>query len=153
MSLSIFCSTSSEIGTGTTKRHVGSKKKEFKCPLALTQHQRHMFGVDQIRAQGGGFSDHVHFKKWHKKVHCSRVDGPTRNKLHICSPLLHSRQESFPKCSSRQNAFCAKMQSMSKGCLAFLLLGLNDSARLLFLRKGINEIWIRASLKRVGSSF
>ena len=32
-----FCSALNEIGTGTTRRQVGSKKREFKCPLALIQ--------------------------------------------------------------------------------------------------------------------
>ena len=72
-----FCSSVNEIGLGTIRRQVGSEKKEFPCPLALVQCQKNMFGIDkgdQMRAHNGGFSDHVHFKKWHEKVHLATLD-------------------------------------------------------------------------------
>ena len=62
---------------GTVKRQVGSNAVEFRCPDALIQYQRTMFGVDkgdQFRMHGGGFSNKAHFKKWYKKTYLAILD-------------------------------------------------------------------------------
>lgn len=72
-----FCSSANDIGIGTVKRRMGPTRNDFPCPISLIMYQKNMFGVDkgdQIRGQGAGFSNHVHFKKWYKGVFLGIVD-------------------------------------------------------------------------------
>ena len=119
-----FCSALNEIGTGTTRRQVGSKKREFKCPLTLIQHQRHMFGVnkgDQTQAQGGRFGNHAHFKKWHEKVCPTMLDcGPlnAHNAWNASAEqrlLQHKKLARHDFCSSIAQAMCNFKDNTSVG--------------------------------------
>jgi hypothetical protein len=72
-----FCSSLNEGGMGIAKRHVGSERLDYPCPLALRHYQNHMFGVDkgdQIRGHFGRFSTKSHFKKWYKGGYMGILD-------------------------------------------------------------------------------
>jgi hypothetical protein len=72
-----FCSSANDIGLGTVKRCSGSTRDEYPCPIGLIMYQKNMFGVDkgdQMRDHGAGFSNHVHFKKWYKRVFLAILD-------------------------------------------------------------------------------
>ena len=102
-----FCSSTNKVGMGTIKHQVRNEKKEFKCPWALIQCQRHMLGINegnQMRTQGGKFGNQVHFKQWHKKVHLAILDCGPLNTRNAWNPSAEAH--SFCGRRSEQHEFC-----------------------------------------------
>ena len=79
---------------GVVQRRVGKDLLDFQCPLALVHYQKNMFGInkgDQMQAHGARFSNHVHFKKWHKRVHLATLDCGLLNLLVVWNKTTKER--------------------------------------------------------------
>jgi hypothetical protein len=88
-----FVSTLNHATIATVQRQIGSVKQDFQCPAILTKYQQDMGSIDrsdQMQMQGGGFSNHNHFKKWYKKVYLAILDCMLINSYLACNKSIGS---------------------------------------------------------------